>query len=370
MQRYEDMLKYGLAKRGHQVEVWGPQLYLSGNRAPKAVQKWLRYLDQYLLFPMVFYLKSRKLSKEVLFVLIDQALGIWTPLIKNKKHVVHCHDFIALKSALGLIEHNPISKSGQLYQKLIVKGFRKASNFIAISKHTQNELETFLEKEPKVNAQVYNAIAPIFKQGTLKQARMAMGAQLHRDLAKGYILHVGGNTFYKNREGVIQMYNAWRSWSTACLPLVMIGAAPTTKLLALKENSAYCEDIYFLIQVADAVLIKAYQGAAVFVFPSLYEGFGFPIAEAMACRCPVITTNAAPMNEVGGTAAVYVEKCNESDDFQQWLNKAAMLIEKVVQLSDADREKRIKAGLAQCQLFEEDTVLDQIEKVYQKIQAS
>jgi alpha-1,3-rhamnosyl/mannosyltransferase len=65
--------------------------------------------------------------------------------------------------------------------------------------------------------------------------------------------------------------------------------------------------VFFAGHVNDAILACLYTGAAAFVFPSLYEGFGLPILEAMACGCPVICSNAASLPEVAGKAALLVD---------------------------------------------------------------
>ncbi|AIY12354.1 glycosyltransferase family 4 protein [Cellulophaga baltica] len=366
MHRYETMLRDGMVAKGHQVIVWGPKLYFSRNKSPKSISKWLRYIDQYILFPIWFKWKSRNQGKETLYVLIDQALGIWTPLIKNRKHVIHCHDFIALKSAQGKVGRNPTSWSGRIYQHLILKGFSKAHNFISISQNTKNELEVFLNRKPTISVQIYNAIDSQFRPGSINDARLSISQEIDADASKGYILHVGGNTFYKNRIGVLKIYNAWRKISKENLPLVMIGSAPTTKMLVLKEKSRYRKDIHFLTRATDKVLVKAYQGASIFIFPSLLEGFGFPVAEAMASGCPVITTNEAPMNEVGGEAAFYIPK-SPTNNTVNWEANAATVLEQILQLHPEDRKLSIEKGLEQSEKFHKEGILNQIEEVYQRI---
>ncbi|QWX83329.1 glycosyltransferase family 4 protein [Cellulophaga sp. HaHaR_3_176] len=366
MARYIKFISNGMLIRGHNIEVWGPKLYLSGGKIPNPIKKWLRYIDQYILFPIWFKWQSKKYDKDNLYVLIDQALGIWTPLIKKKKHIIHCHDFIALKSSQGLLKENTTSWTGKIYQNLILSGFSKAENFISISKNTQKELTQFLTKKPAINAQIYNAIDAQFKPEPIDGARLYISKYIKSDISKGYILHVGGNTFYKNRNGVLQIYSAWRKQSTQKLPLIMVGSAPTASMVTLKENSPYGNDIYFLTRVTDTTLINAYQGASVFLFPSLLEGFGFPIAEAMACGCPVITTNEAPMNEVGGEAAFYIPKYTSTTS-EEWEIEASKVVEKIVSFNSETRNTAIKLGLEQSKKFQEDLILDQIEEIYQKI---
>ncbi|SHG17292.1 Glycosyltransferase involved in cell wall bisynthesis [Arenibacter palladensis] len=359
-----------MLKRGHDVEIWGPKLYLSNHNLPDGLKKWLRYIDQFVIFPLWFKIKSKDLPSSTLYVLIDQALGIWMPLLKNKRHVVHCHDFIALKSALDRINENPTSWTGKIYQKLILKGFSKSNCFISISKNTQEELIQFLNKKPALHAQVYNAIDPLFIPGSSDVARNAIGKYLELDVKNGYILHVGGNTFYKNRVGVVELYNSWRNMTKSKLPLLMVGSAPDANLIEHFEASPFQKDIYFLVKVDDMLLLKAYQGASVFVFPSLTEGFGFPIAEAMAVGCPVMTTDEAPMNEVGGTAAVYIRSCQNKEGVGAWAKESAKVLEKVLQLTEEERANMVLKGLANAQRFGEDRISDEVERIYKKIVAN
>jgi len=368
MLRYENILSKGMRNRGHHVEIWGPKLYFSnGVDFPTGFRKWLRYIDRYLIFPLFFKIKSKKLPKDTLFVLIDQALGIWTPLIQHKKHLVHCHDFIALKSAMGQIKQNPISWTGKIYQRLILKGFSKAKYFVSVSKNTQVELEQFLNKKPLISRQVYNAVDSIFKVGSSVEARFEIGNYLQLDLESGYILHVGGNTFYKNRVGVIELYTAWRNMSSRVLPLLMIGSAPTPHLEQLYDASPYKKDIHFLVRVDDDLLVKAYQGASVFVFPSLDEGFGFPIAEALTVGCPVITTDNAPMNEVGGTVAKYIKRCPDEQGLHIWAKESAPVLETVLQYSEDELDCLRRISIVSAERFNKEKILDQLEQIYKVV---
>ena len=88
----------------------------------------------------------------------------------------------------------------------------------------------------------------------------------------------------------------------------MIGEEPSNELTNLHQKSIFKEDIHFITNLSDKYINNAYSGAICLLFPSLDEGFGWPIIEAMASGCPVITTNRAPMNEIGGRAAFYINK--------------------------------------------------------------
>ena len=369
MKHYCSFLSDGLRSKGHETKILSPKAILSKEGMPKKLKKWLRYIDSFILFPIWLFVESKKLPKSTLYVITDQALGMWVPVLKNNNHVVHCHDFTALKSSLGLMIENPTSWTGKKYQHLILKGFSKASNFICISKNTEKELLHFLNKTPNKIKQVYNALDPMFKTGSILEARNYVSQFLDVDVSKGYLMHVGGNDFYKNRTGVIALYNAWRKQTNSPIPLLMIGYEPSEKIQRSYDRSPYKKDIHFLIRVDNELLLKAYQGCSLFLFPSLTEGFGWPVAEAMASGCPVITTNRAPMNEVGGDAAIYIERCPSPDAIISWATASAEIVEATLQLTEKESNAIIKKGLEQSEKFNGDAILDQMEAFYQSILA-
>jgi glycosyltransferase involved in cell wall biosynthesis len=114
----------------------------------------------------------------------------------------------------------------------------------------------------------------------------------------------------------------------------------------------------------------AYAGATVFLFPSLAEGFGWPIAEAMASGCPVITTQEAPMTEVGAAAAFYLPRRPATGTAAAWASAGAHVVQQVVALSTAERQAVVAAGLANARRFEPAVALDQMETIYKAILAS
>ena len=94
--------------------------------------------------------------------------------------------------------------------------------------------------------------------------------------------------------------------------LVMVGAASwnSSPILAQIEASPVAGEIVRLGYVEEEDLPEIYNLASLFVFPSLYEGFGLPILEAMACGCPVVCSNTSSLPEVAGDAAILVDPTN------------------------------------------------------------
>ena len=368
MPRYAKMLLQGMIERGHEVEVWSPKarFYLLPIRA--SLRKWLGYIDQYILFPFEVKLKLRYTSEDSLFVFADQALGPWVPLVRNRLHVIHCHDFLALKSALGQIPENPTSFSGKKYQNYIRNGFSKGKHFICISQKTKEDLEDLHRDNIESLAVCYNGLNRPFTSLDPIESKRVLSKQLQIELSTGYVMHIGGNQYYKNRRGVLEIYESWRGSSSLNIPLLLIGSKPNDELIALREESAFKKDIHFITSLSDDYVNCAYSGASCLLFPSLDEGFGWPIAEAMASGCPVITTNKAPMSEVGGAAAFYIDKKPiESIKFQQWKVASANVIEKVLLLSKIQRDEVIKISLEESKKFTYINSLNAIEAIYIEI---
>jgi glycosyltransferase involved in cell wall biosynthesis len=371
MPRYANMIADGMKYRGHHVQIWTPKARFYNLPVKSVFKKWLGYVDQYIVFPLEVKLKLRQCTSDTLFVFADQALGPWVPLVCKRPHVVHCHDFLALNSALGNILENPTSSTGKMYQKFIRKGFSKGKNFISISQKTQQDLHLLHQGNIETSVVCYNGLNRAFEVLDIHLSRTILGKKVLLNLINGYVLHVGGNQFYKNRKGLIEIYTAWRSNSTDSLPLLLVGSAPSEELEAVYQNSAFKKDIHFIIGLPDAFINEAYSGASCLLFPSLDEGFGWPIAEAMACGCLVITTEEAPMTEVTGNADFFLIPKRPFDELlvRDWAFNASQQISKIVQLSDEQKKVCLDAGFESIKRFDTNLSLNKIEKIYQSILA-
>lgn len=368
MPRYAKMLADGMQQKGYEVLIWKPEPFF--HKLPfSPIKKWLGYIDQYFVFPLKVKSKLRRCSDDTIFVFADQALGPWVPLVKTKPHVIHCHDFLALNSALGKIPENPTRETGKIYQNFIRRGFSKGKHFISISKKTQEDLHELHEGDITSSAVCYNGLNREFKVLDAHSARNSLDNLLNIDLSAGYILHVGGNQFYKNRKGVIEIYDAWRASSDVVLPLLLVGAQPTDQLKEGYEKSEYKKDIHFVIGLEDQYINAAYSGATCLLFPSLDEGFGWPIAEAMACGCPVITTNRAPMTEILGFADFFLieRRPFEWVLVEKWSSESARQITRIIHLSEAERQECVATGLEAIKKFDTELFLNQLEEEYQLV---
>jgi len=367
MPRFTKLLADGMTKRGHQVEIWRPKPYFHRINIT-LLKKWLGYIDQYVIFPIQIKSRLKSEDKGTLYVVTDHALGPYVPIIADKYHVIHCHDFLAQKSALGEIPYHLTSRSGKLYQKFIRNGYIKGRNFISVSEKTQSDLKRFMIDNSYRSEMVYNGVDNSYQSLSITAPRETIGSLLQKKLTDGYILHIGGNQWYKNRVGVIEIYEQWRVRYNKSLPLLLIGNRPNSLLQSKREQSIYKEDIHLMFDINDEQVKIAYSGASVFLFPSIAEGFGWPIAEAMACKTIVITTEEAPMSEVAGEAAFFIKRKPflESEEIR-WADEAAETLETVLQLDNNEREVWIAKGLTNVKRFQVDEALNKIEKIYLQV---
>lgn len=364
MPRYARMLEQGMKERGHKVTVCTAWAFFYKIPAPQLLKKWLGYLDQYVVFPIIFML--RKQTETDLYVFADHALGPWVPLVKSKAHVIHCHDFLAQRAARGAFPEQTVSTTGLWYQRFIRWGYRQGSYFICISEKTRQDLHAFLTNTPQLSEVVYNGFNQEFNPGNPVEVRRNLGLTLNIDLTNGYILHVGGNQFYKNRLGVLEVYEAYTAKNPDALPLLMVGAAPNESLLAFQKTMNSRARVHFCIGFSDEQVRIAYQGALVLLYPSLEEGFGWPIAEAQASGCPVITTAASPMNEVGGEAAWYIPRRKHADH-KDFITAGVVTLEKLFDLNSRERLNLVEAGIQNAKRFNTTQTLDKIAEIYKQI---
>ncbi len=368
MPRFTRLLADGMKERGHEVKLWTAKPFFFHLPAPKIFKKWLGYIDQFIVFPGKVKKDLKDCAPNTMFVFIDQALGPWVPLVSNRLHIIHCHDFLAQRSAFGELPENAVSLTGKTYQAMIRRGFRKGRNFISVSKKTRQDLHEFLRIQPDFSEVVYNGLNFPFETLNPYESRKHLSEKTGLELLSGYILHVGGNQWYKNRVGVIELYSAWREKYESVIPLLLVGPEPNKKLIQERSRSPYNKDIHFLTGLDNKEVNYAYSGASVFLFPSLAEGFGWPIAEAMASGCPVITTDEAPMSEVAGKAGFYISRRPfKEEDFNKWKDEASEVINEVLNLSSEERKVVIEAGVQNAHRFDSKKTLDKIEVIYKEM---
>lgn len=369
MPRFAKMLEQSYSARGHEVAIWSPEAICHRWFPIGTIGKWLGYVDQYLLFPFWVRHALRQTGDETLFVFCDQALGPWVPLVAHRHHVIHCHDFLALQSALGLHPQNPVKLTGRIYQRYIRRGFQRGRNFISVSHHTRTELTQYLLHAPMLSEAVHNGLNFKFAQMARDEAAQHLSNLPTIVPDTGMLVHVGSNAWYKNRKGVMRIYAAYCRQCEDPLPLWMVGDAPSPALRELATQVGARGKVYFLSGLSNVQVQAVYSLAKALIFPSLAEGFGWPIAEAMACGCAVLTTGAAPMTEVGGDAVSYIPVMPDSKRVAEWADDSATVLRKMLNASESDQARRRQAGFEQVRQFDAERAISSYEQIYRRVLA-
>ena len=381
------MLADALVARGHRVELRRPagrvhdwvhgwvQSWVHGWVRARVraggLTKWAGYIDQYLLFPGQMRQRMQHDPADTLYVFCDQALGPWVPLAARRPHVVHCHDLLALRSALGEVPENRTSSTGRMYQRYIRWGFAQAQHFISISMQTRRDLHRLGRVQPRSSRVVYLGLNHPYAPMTPGVARLALHAAGLPTPPERLLVHVGGGQWYKNTVGVVALYGSYVQACAASgrdpLPLWMVSPPPSAEVQAALARVPASGQVRFFQSLPPAALQGLYSLAAMLLFPSLAEGFGWPIAESMACGCPVLTTGEPPMNEVAGDAAIYLPRLGEPSQLHAWSQAGAAAVLQFVHGPAAAREGRVQAGLERARLFSAGAAIDAYVRIYGEV---
>lgn len=370
---YARLLMRGCAERGHHVELRSAEPLCWHWLRGTAWAKWGGYVDQYLLFPQ----RLRRLMKtdppDTLYVLCDQALGPWVPSVVKRPHVVHCHDLLALSSALGEVPENPTRPTGRLYQRYIRRGFAQARHFISISAHTRSELHRIglRGRAVQTSAVVLNGLHHPYTPLPPAEAATVLARAGLVPPAAGWLLHVGGGQWYKNTAGVVALYGQLvRRLQQAGEPapgLLMVSPVPDEAVRAQLQQVPAGGLVQWAHPVPPEVLQALYTTARALLFPSLAEGYGWPVAEAMACGCPVVCTGVAPLTEVGGDAPLYLPRLPGPHAMAAWACEVARAVEGLLKEPPAAAALRRAQGLQRAAQLQADIAIDRCLAVYAEV---
>ena len=181
----------------------------------------------------------------------------------------------------------------------------------------------------------------------------------HYKLPDSFILAIVSASPRKNASGLLRIYAKLPHTLRDRYPLVMVWTHPLLQA-SIKEDIrrlGLTDCVHFLTRVPDEDLVLLYNAATLFVFPSLYEGFGLPVLEAMACGTPVVASNLTSIPEVAGDAAVLADPRDE--------NAFARALIHV--LTSSERQRALaEAGLRRARQFSWKCTAKQTLEVYQQ----
>jgi glycosyltransferase involved in cell wall biosynthesis len=234
----------------------------------------------------------------------------------------------------------------RLYILFVALAAPRAKIILTLSEASKRDILSHLKVSQEQVRVTYLAPAPHF-QPVRDSQRLNALKQKYR-LPENFVLYLGGYAVHKNIGALLQAFKQVKPILGQQVGLVLAGALPgkASRLypdpLQLAERMGLELDIVTPGRIAAADLPALYSAAAVFVYPSAYEGFGFPVLEAMACGTPVVTTNAASIPELAGSAAFQLDP-TDSDAI------AASII--CLCTDKAAREEMVERGYTQVKKF-------------------
>lgn len=235
----------------------------------------------------------------------------------------------------------------------------RADLLIAVSKETKRDILKFLPvPEAKVKV-IYNGVDERFRPVSDPALRAAV-ADRYR-LPERFILMVGSIQPRKNIDGVLlAMASLVKNGSSFPWKLVLAGGGgwKNEGLAGRIRDLGLTDRVHFTGYVADEDLPVLYSLADLFVFPSLYEGFGLPVVEAMACGVPVVTSDSSCLPEVAGDAAVLVNP----HDIEDIANGMQRLLEDLEL-----RARCVRLGIERARLFSWKTAAQQTLQAFHEL---
>jgi glycosyltransferase involved in cell wall biosynthesis len=284
----------------------------------------------------------------------------WMPRGLSCPYVLTVHDL--LEHMYGSRNFSSVRRSLHFY--LTRRVLRGAARVMAVSQFTKNEIQKVLAIPDERIEVVYNAIDERFLHGHASQTDRDLIAQRYL-VTHPFILYAGAIRPHKNVVRIIEAFSALKSelakeGKFADLKLIIIGddLSSHPRLRRTVVSGGVQNDVRFLGFVPIEVLRTFYDVAKIFVFPSLYEGFGLPPLEAMAHGTPVVTSNTSSLPEVVGNAALLVNPENVFE-IRRALQRAL--------LDTEVREQMKQRGYEQAQRFSWTSSVSRILEIYREV---
>lgn len=270
----------------------------------EALRKFIGIWDRFLRFPWKLLQMKRGLRSSV-FHITDHTNSYLTSCLPHAHTVVTCHDLIPLLAGDGRFEGVSARAAGDVrYFRYCISGLKKARYVIADSECTKRHLIEYNLCSPSALRVIYPGLNFAYHPMPFEER---MEARTKYGLEDKYVmLHVGSSVFYKNIETIIKSLN------------ILCKKKHNKDFIFVKAGKPFTKSQYRLVQaygLEDSTryigaphgfseMQEVYNLADVFVFPSLYEGFGWPPLEAMACGIPVVCSDRGSLGEVVQSAAV------------------------------------------------------------------
>ncbi|MFC1849713.1 glycosyltransferase [candidate division CSSED10-310 bacterium] len=276
------------------------------------------------------------------------------PLLHNCPTIVTIHDVIHL-----LFPQYLPSRMAHLYAKMMMfSSTKSALKVITVSQSSKRDIVRYLKIAPDKIKVIHNAVSDIFKPMASSKTRAPL--KEHFGLSGDYLLYVGNLMPHKNLKRLIYAFYRLIRKMKLDMQLVIVGEGIPhyRELKTLAHDLGLKNNVIFLGFISKEWLPILYNAAKVFVFPSLYEGFGLPPLEAMACGTPVVTSNTSSLPEVVSDAGLLIDPYNIDE-----------LIEAMERCINDQKliDELVEKGLQRVKLFSWERTAERTLEIYQEI---
>jgi len=248
---------------------------------------------------------------------------------------------------------------GRIYRRWIVPHVAKRANaIITVSRHSRQDILRILQVPPERVFVIYEAPSHVFCP--LPSKEMIKKVKQRYRIQNRFILALGGLDPRKNTNRTLQAFKDFSEQSKNDYQLVIVGLPRSGQRLFSRTamEIGITEKVIFTGFVPEEDLVALYNGADVFLYPSLYEGFGLPVLEAMACGTPVIASTAGSIPEIAGESALLIEPKD--------VEALALAIEQVV-TDQTLRHALIARGFEHVKKFSWEKAVRELLAVYEKV---
>jgi glycosyltransferase involved in cell wall biosynthesis len=260
---------------------------------------------------------------------------LWSPTntgpLSVKKQVVSIMDFTTIEHPEWFNRNYAL-----LYKYLLPRIVKKSLHVLTISEYTKERIVAITGVNPDQISVTPLAADTRFE---VKDSVEVQRVKNKYDINNEYILTLGS---LEPRKNLAKLFEAWVNWDFRPQELSLVVAGGTGKVFKNLGFDKIPKNVELIGRVDDVDLPGLYSGAKFFTYPSLYEGFGLPVIEAMACGTPVITSNVTSLPEVVGSAGILIDPFNSKS-----------IMEGMQQLYSDDmlRNKLSMDGLLRAELF-------------------
>lgn len=272
------------------------------------------------------------------------------------KQIVTIHDTIDELFPDNVINFKGAKIKLSKLQTNIQECVNNASHIIAISNNTKNDIIRFYDVTDKPITVIYHGLSDVFHNSHLIGDRTIQEHLRKYQIKKPFILFVGGRKNYKNFISLLKAY----AYSGIYQDLDFIVVGSETIFDDDEEQIVEQFNLWNQVKLTGYVtpqeLISFYRATNAFIFPSLYEGFGLPLIEAMACKSPTACSDITIFREIGGGLPIYFDPYNIDD-----------MITALKQLLEDDQSDRIIAAKQYSTNFSWQKTALQLLSVYKSI---